>query len=52
MVEVAFALVYGWFAVNRATESSGYVESMTIVAAVYLVVRGLDNVYEGLIQTG
>lgn len=45
--EVAFAVVYGFFAFQKLRESAGYVESVTIVAAVYLVVRGVDNVVIG-----
>lgn len=41
-LEITFALAYGWFAINKVT-AIGYVESISIIASVYLVVRGLDN---------
>jgi hypothetical protein len=47
LLEVAFAVVYGFFAFQKLREAAGYVESVTIVAAVYLVVRGVDNVVTG-----
>jgi hypothetical protein len=37
----------GFFAFQKLRESAGYVESVTIVAAMYLVVRGVDNVVTG-----
>lgn len=45
-IEVVFALAYGWYAINKVT-TMGYVESLSVVASVYLVVRGLDNIIVG-----
>lgn len=46
LVEIAFALVYGWVKLAHIN-SSDYGDSVSVVAAVYLVVRGLDNVMVG-----
>lgn len=46
LLEVAFGLVSGWFAVSKF-EAAGYAESLGLVAAVYLVVRGMDNYKQG-----
>jgi hypothetical protein len=42
--EVLFALAYGWYAVSKVV-TVGVVEVLAIIAAIYLVVRGLDNYY-------
>ena len=47
LLEVAFALVYGWFAIDKATGPNGYLETVGVVGAVYLVVRGADNISSG-----
>jgi hypothetical protein len=46
-VEVVFAIAYGLYAINKV-ETVGYIETISIIAAVYLVVRGIDNIVEGL----
>lgn len=46
LLEIAFALVYGFSAILKVSEK-GYTEFVGIVAAVYLVVRGVDNVMIG-----
>jgi hypothetical protein len=45
-IEIGFALAIGWYAINKV-QHVGYGESLSIIAAVYLVVRGLDNVILG-----
>jgi hypothetical protein len=46
VLEISFASAYGWYAINKV-ETTGYVELLSIIAAVYLVVRGVDNFMEG-----
>jgi hypothetical protein len=46
IVEVSFALAYGWNAINKVTKV-GYVETISVVASIYLVVRGVDNYIKG-----
>jgi hypothetical protein len=46
LIEIGFALAYGWYAVNKV-QHVGYIEMLSIIAAVYLVVRGFDNVMIG-----
>jgi hypothetical protein len=45
-IEVSFSLAYGWYAINKVA-SVGYVETISVIASIYLVVRGIDNVMEG-----
>ncbi len=47
LFELAFATVYGFFAVRKVGVSKGYVETISVVAAVYLVVRGVENITIG-----
>jgi len=47
IVEVAFALVAGWQGVTKTSES-GISEAVALIASVYFVVRGMDNIYVGL----
>lgn len=47
IIEVSFALVSGWVGINKI-ETSGFVETITILTAIYLIVRGLDNYYIGV----
>jgi len=47
IVEVAFALFAGWQGITK-TSASGWGEVITVVAAVYLVVRGMDNIYTSI----
>lgn len=48
LVEIAFSLVYGWFAVGKAAaEAASMVDTVAVVAVVYLMVRGADNVAIG-----
>jgi peptidoglycan/LPS O-acetylase OafA/YrhL len=47
LLELAFAAVYGFFALQKVGGQRGYVETLSIVAAVYLVVRGVDNIATG-----
>lgn len=46
ILEVGFAMAYGWYAINKVAHV-GYVETISIIAAVYLVVRGIDNIKVG-----
>lgn len=46
VIEVAFALAYGWYSISKVT-TVGYVESLSVIAAIYLVVRGIDNIMVG-----
>jgi hypothetical protein len=46
IIEVSFALAYGWNAINKVA-TVGYVETISIIASVYLVVRGVDNYMKG-----
>jgi hypothetical protein len=48
LLEVAFATVYGFFSLQKIGGAKGYVETVSVVASVYLVVRGIDNVVIGL----
>jgi len=47
LLELGFATVYGFFALQKVGGEKGYVETLSIVAAVYLVVRGVDNIVIG-----
>lgn len=47
IVEVGFALASGWYGLNKINLLGGY-ELLTVCAAVYLVVRGVDNIVEGI----
>ena len=49
IVEVTFALASAWYGINKIA-TTGYAESITVIAAVYLVVRGVDNIREGFIN--
>ena len=47
LLEVAFATVYGFFSLQKVGGQKGYIETVSIMAAVYLVVRGVDNIAIG-----
>ena len=47
VVEIAFALAYGWYAINKVT-TVGYVETLSVIASIYLIVRGIDNYLTGI----
>lgn len=49
LLEVGFAMAYGWYAINKVAHV-GYVETISVIASVYLVVRGLDNITQGVNQ--
>lgn len=48
ILEVIFAAVTGFFVIGRALDTRQPTDLIGIVACVYLVVRGCDNVMEGL----
>jgi hypothetical protein len=48
MAEVAFAVVVAWKTVGDVAQLSALQSSIVLAAAVYLVVRGLDNWLHGV----
>jgi hypothetical protein len=47
LAEIGFALAVGWTSITRAQSSSGVGSWTAVLAAAYLVVRGLSNYDEG-----
>lgn len=47
LAEIAFGGVSAWVLMGKIVVDSGYVELIGLVGAVYLMVRGADNVQQG-----
>lgn len=47
LLEMALGIVAGWYGVSKL-EAAGLTEGISIIAAVYLIVRGLDNHTEAM----
>lgn len=45
-LEIVFALISGWYGVSKMA-TAGFAEAISVVAAIYLMVRGIDNIMEG-----
>jgi len=47
ILEVMLGLVAGWLAISKVA-TAGLAEGITLVGAVYFVVRGIDNIYTSI----